>query len=426
MHGRHLEARNMDGSGTSRGTLLVGALLIVLGAVALVVRVSGVELGWPAWVILPGIALLVAAFALPEPGGSGLAVAGGIVTAVGAVLAVQDATDTYASWAYAWALVAPGGVGAGLLLYGLLTRRGDVARGGLGSLITGVVLFLVGFLFFEGVLRLNGSRFANLTDAAVPIVIMGIGAAVLLGAILPGPWRRPAWPASPTAGPASRTPGGIGVGARNAGARPPGGNPPQALALALEGAADAEVRVAFGAGRLLIGPAAGGLLVDGTFEGGVDATPAGPGRVRLVTPHPATWSWGWGRAPFAWRVGLTAEVPLRLEIETGASDNDLDLSGLRVTDLRLRTGAAQSRVTLPAAGVTRVDAEGGAAQMRFQVPAGVSARITSAMAIGTTDVDTSRFPRTTDGSAWTSPDFDANPNRVEIAVRGGVGQVTIG
>ena len=209
-------------------------------------------------------------------------------------------------------------------------------------------------------------------------------------------------------------------------ATPPAGrSAPQVLALALDGAADAEVRVAFGAGTLQLGTAASGQLVDGTFDGGVEATPAGPGRVRLTTPHPASWSWDWGRAPFTWRMGLTAEVPLRLEIETGASDNEIDLSGLRVTDLRLRTGAAQSRVTLPAAGVTRVSAEGGAAQMRFRVPPGVAARITGTMAIGTTDVDLRRFPRTADGAAWASPDFDSNPNRVEIAIRGGVGQVTI-
>ncbi len=229
----------MHGSGTSRGAFVVGALLIVLGAAALVIRVSGLTIGWPAWVILPGLALLIGSFALPAPGGSGLSAVGGLVTAVGTVL-------------------------------------------------------------------------------------------------------------------------------------------------------------------------------------------AGAGRVRLTTPHPASWSWDWGRAPFNWRVAISAEVPLRLEVETGASDNELDLSGLHVTDLRLRTGAAQSRVTLPASGVTRVNAEGGAAQVHFRVPAGVAARITSTMAIGTTDVDTSRFPRTPDGAAWASPDFDAKPNRVEIAVRGGVGQVTIG
>jgi hypothetical protein len=197
------------------------------------------------------------------------------------------------------------------------------------------------------------------------------------------------------------------------------------LAVPLDGARDAEVRIAFGAGRLSVGPAGPGNLVDGSFEGGVVATPAGPGRVRLSNPHPAMWSWGWSHPPFEWRAGLTAEVPLRLELETGASDNELDLSGLRVTDLRLRTGAAQTRVILPATGIARVDAESGAAQVSFRVPGGVAARITSRMAIGTTDVDTARFPRMPDGSGWASPDFEANPNRVEIAVRGGVGQVTI-
>jgi hypothetical protein len=286
-----------------------------------------------------------------------------------------------------------------------------------------MVLFLVGFLFFEGLLHLNGDRFAGLTSLSVPIVIMGIGAAILVGAIIPGPWRRRSWPSAPSS--TAWTAGGSGTPSGSA-AAPNAGGTAQSLARALEGAADAEVRIAFGAGKLLVGPAASGLLVDGTFEGGVNATPAGAGRVRLTTPHPASWSWDWGRAPFDWRLGLTAEVPLRLEVETGASDNELDLSGLHVTDLRLRTGAAQSRVTLPATGVTRVNAEGGAAQMRFRVPAGVAARITSTMAIGTTDVDTTRFPRTRDGAAWASPDFDANPNRAEIAVRGGVGQVTIG
>jgi hypothetical protein len=415
----------MGRSGTSRGGLLVGALLIVLGAGALAVRETGLEIGWPAWVILPGLALLLVAFAVPGPGGSGLAVVGGIVTAVGAVLAVQDATGTYASWAYAWALVAPGGVGAGLLLYGALTRRGDIAWRGLASLLTGIVLFLVGFLFFEGVLQLDGSRFGNLTDVTIPIVIMGIGAAILVGAFVPGPWRRRSWPASRPPWPTAWAAGGgtgPGVPAGHSGA----GGPSRVLDLPLDGAPDAEVRIAFGAGRLLVGPAASGRLVDGSFEGGVDVTPAGPGRVRLATPHSGPWSWSWGRPPFAWRVGLTAEVPLRLELETGASDNELDLGSLRVTDLRLRTRAAQSRVTLPAIGVMRVDAESGAAQLRFRVPAGVAARITSAMVIGTTDVDTARFPRTPDGSAWASPDFGSNPNRVEIAVRGGVGHVTVG
>jgi len=125
MTGRAWRKDCMGRTGTSRGGLLVGALLIVLGAGALAVRETGPEIGWPAWVILPGLVLLLAAFAVPEPAGSGLAVVGGIVTAVGAVLAVQDATGTYASWAYAWALVAPAAS-----VRSAPPRRADAARRG--------------------------------------------------------------------------------------------------------------------------------------------------------------------------------------------------------------------------------------------------------------------------------------------------------
>ena len=59
-----------------------------------------------------------------------MASVGGIVTMIGVVLAVQEAYGLYQTWAYAWALVAPGGVGVGLTVYGLLARRGDDLRGG--------------------------------------------------------------------------------------------------------------------------------------------------------------------------------------------------------------------------------------------------------------------------------------------------------
>ena len=120
-----------------------------------------------------------------------MASVGGIVTMAGVVLAVQEATGLYQTWAYAWALVAPGGVGVGLTVYGLLARRGDDLRAGLATLFVGVVLFLVGFLFFEGVLGLSGDQLADWTDVAVPLALVGIGVVVLIGAFIPGPWRRP-------------------------------------------------------------------------------------------------------------------------------------------------------------------------------------------------------------------------------------------
>ena len=59
----------------------------------------------------------------------------------------------------------------------------------------------------------------------------------------------------------------------------------------------------------------------------------------------------------------------------------------------------------------------------MNVPAGVAARIRSRMALGSSDVDEARFPRTSNG--YESPDFATATNRVDIDVQGGVGSVRI-
>ena len=401
-----------------QGGLVIGLVLILLGGAALLVQVGGLSIGWPIWILVPGLALVLGAVAIGGPGGSGMAAAGGIVTMVGVVLAVQEATGLYQTWAYAWALVAPGGVGVGLIVYGLLARRGDDLRSGLSALFAGVVLFLVGFLFFEGVVGLSGEQFGELTDVAVPLALVGIGVVVLVGAFIPGPWRRRSvvMPDAPDSGASEHVDGGT---SRTAPV-------PDRLAIPLEGAGDAEVMVTFGAGHLRIGGAAPGMLVDGTFAGGVRVERSGrPGRVRLALPAPPS-GWALGREPYTWTMGVSGEVPLRLRVESGAADAELDLGGLRLAELRLRTGASETRVVLPAAaGFTRVDAEGGAAAIRFRVPDGVAARIRSSIALGSSDVDPVRFPRSAERSAWESPDFESAANRVEIEVRGGIGSVSV-
>ena len=113
-------------------TLVGGALLIGLGVVLLAVNTFGMRLpfefssiGWPVFVIAPGIALLIIGLIASGEAGIGLAVAGGIVTTVGLILAYQSATSHWTSWAYAWALIAPTSVGASMFLWGVLHRRGD-------------------------------------------------------------------------------------------------------------------------------------------------------------------------------------------------------------------------------------------------------------------------------------------------------------
>jgi hypothetical protein len=197
--------------------IALGLLLIVGGLLLIAIQYFGLVLpfdlgsfGWPIWVIAPGVLILVIGVLTPAEPGAGLAIAGSIVTAVGVLLAYQYSTNHFASWAYAWALVAPGGVGVGMILWGLLHLRGGMVRSGLGTLAVGLVLFLLGFAFFEGVLHIGGERgLAPLGRQALPIALIVAGAALVLTRLWPrrsdwsGSWSRQGEPAPDAAEPPS-------------------------------------------------------------------------------------------------------------------------------------------------------------------------------------------------------------------------------
>jgi hypothetical protein len=164
----------------SPGAAVLGGILIVLGIVFFASQQLNIDIGdatWPFYVIAPGVAIV--AFGLTQRRGSGLTIAGSIVTMVGLVLLYQNATDRFESWAYAWALVGPGGSGIGMLLYG--TRSGDarMARDGFFTILTALGLFAAGFVFFEGIIGISGERLP-LPDWVLPAAVILIGVLLLL------------------------------------------------------------------------------------------------------------------------------------------------------------------------------------------------------------------------------------------------------
>jgi len=164
----------------SPGAAMLGGVLIVLGLVFFIGQQLDIDLAewsWPFYVIAPGLALL--AFGLTQARGSGLAIAGSIVTIVGLVLLYQNTTDHWESWAYAWALVGPGGSGVGMLLYGTRSGDGKMARDGFWAILSALGIFTVGLVFFEGVIGISGRRLP-LPEWALPVAIIVIGVLVLL------------------------------------------------------------------------------------------------------------------------------------------------------------------------------------------------------------------------------------------------------
>jgi len=196
----------------------------------------------------------------------------------------------------------------------------------------------------------------------------------------------------------------------------------------LEGAQSARVRVQHGAGRLEVSAGSGmGVLAEGDFAGGLDFRSRREGNgldVKMRPPEqlfPFTWSTG---STLDWSFGLTREIPLSLEFETGANESRLNLRDLRVTELRLKTGASSTTIDLPAnAGLTRTFIESGAASVNVSVPEGVAARIRAQGGLSSIQVDTNRFPQM--GNIYQSPDYDAAANKIEMEIQMGVGSVKV-
>jgi hypothetical protein len=147
------------------------------------VVVLGVDLtqyGWPLFVIVPGLTLLVVGFV---GGGAGASVPGGMVTMLGLVLAYQSYSQDWASWAFAWALIVPFGIGLGLYLQALRDRDPLMLRRGRSLMFVGALIFMIGFVFFESILGISATDYGIFGKAALPALLIVIGIILLVRSI---------------------------------------------------------------------------------------------------------------------------------------------------------------------------------------------------------------------------------------------------
>jgi len=262
-----------------------------------------------------------------------------------------------------------------------------------GNLFWGFVLVIVGILFLFSTLGLL--KGVNPWDLIWPAFLIGIGLWILVGNLFGARFAKDA----------------------------------RLVSIPLEGAASARVKISHGAGRLVLDSHAGpGELLAGSFAGGVQSKVDRDGseaKVKLRVPDQAFpfFNWGWSHS-IDWNIGLTRDIPVALEVSTGANETRLDLTELRITELQVHTGASATKVMLPAnAGSTRISCEGGAASFELQVPSNVAARIHYRGGLSSINVSTTRFPRS--GDVYQSPDYDTAVNKVDIEVQMGVGSVDV-
>ena len=208
-----------------------------------------------------------------------------------------------------------------------------------------------------------------------------------------------------------------------------GGQAASSHSIPLDGAREAHIRVDHGAGQLRIGPGSeAGTLLSTTFDGELDHDVRRSGDrvdVRLRLNRDWTfWMWpgNWGTS-FHWSMALQRETPLAMEIHTGASTADIDLRELKVRDVRLETGASTVDLRLPASGQVTGRIKAGSATLRVHVPDGVGLRVRGSIGAATLNVRGNRFGWGSD--AYQSPDFETNPNRVDLDVEGGAATIDV-
>ena len=309
-------------------------------------------------------------------------VAGTWLIGIGVVFLVRQAYDL--PWTQAWPLFVIL-VGVASLVQNGLSWRPSLP--GLWTFTWPIVWIVVGVVLLLSTTGRLGTGPGELIAQGWPWLLVALGVWFVVGSIAPG-----------------------------------GSRGTERLTLPLRGAADASVRIRFGAGTLTTRPASPGDLVDGVFDGGVIHRELGPGRVELS--QDTSYGLPWLDRRSAWDLGLTGEVPLDVRLETGASRTTLDLREIRLRRLDLQTGASETRVVLPRnAGTTEVRAEHGAASLTFEVPAGVAARIRTRMAIGSSQIDEGRFPSA--GDVYQSIDYGSAANRVDLDIQGGVGSLRV-
>ncbi len=254
-----------------------------------------------------------------------------------------------------------------------------------GNIFWGIILVVLAALLL---LQQQGLLKGNIFEYFWPLFILAIGVTILLGAFFRG----------------RKSEG-------------------QQVSIPLEGAANGYIKVDHGAGRLDIRSGASPAeIVSGAFGSGVDYKSHLAGNrieVRLKA-RPDFWM----PDGLNWDIRLNKDVPLSLDIDSGASAAVIDLSDLKVSDVDIDTGASSTELTLPAnAGATSVKIDSGAASVKVRVPEGVAAKIRIKSGLAGINV-ASRFPKV-DNGLYQSTDYATAANRADIAIETGVGSVDI-
>ena len=170
-----------------RSVIFLGGGLLLLGLLLLVGRLLNIPLGgslWPFIFIVPGVLLFMSSLSSDSGSAEGLSIFGGILTSLGLLFLAQTITGLWATWAYAWALIAPTSIGLSQMIFGQHKGRDNIYQTGLRVAKVGLWILLAGFIFFELIIGVSGFGLSNMGLPVIPMVLIFAGVLILIRSLI--------------------------------------------------------------------------------------------------------------------------------------------------------------------------------------------------------------------------------------------------
>lgn len=141
-------------TGNNQGAMVVGGVLILLGAIFLAFNVFHIDFSriWPIIFFIIGAGFYLPVLLIPHDRKNlaGLLIPGTILFGLGAIFFYNVLTNQWSAWAYLWTLI-PASVGLGLLIAARVGNwGGDTARVGFWMFVISVAVCLILAAFFGG------------------------------------------------------------------------------------------------------------------------------------------------------------------------------------------------------------------------------------------------------------------------------------
>lgn len=170
-----------------RSVIFLGGGLLLLGLLLLVGRLLSIPFGeylWPFIFIVPGVLLFMTSLSSESGSAEGLSIFGGILTSLGLLFLAQVITGLWATWAYAWALVAPTSIGLSQMIFGQHKGRDNIYQSGLRVAKVGLWILLAGFIFFELIIGVSGFGLSKFGLPVIPMVLIFAGVLILVRSLI--------------------------------------------------------------------------------------------------------------------------------------------------------------------------------------------------------------------------------------------------